>query len=187
MVVCRYPDDKFDRIWEPGYSENGWNILQTSLPIEGIDKFYQPPNAVMKTGVSPANNGSIYFNWTAESPETEYYLVWHGAELERLSEGQVREYSVCIVEIICVPIDRPKYLTAEYGVYGIIRGLSQYSGRLEKTEVATLPPLHTALELYKLLRFYKLPTYEKDGNSGIESYISTSIYPFFRSNFDSRK
>lgn len=136
--MIRYKDDEFDRIWEPD-GQVGWTALSTSSPIQDDDRLSKPPFAVMRTAVAPANNGSaIYFNWTAEDTYSQYYVIWHVAEVERLSAGQVREFSVCIQDSVCIPRYRPTYLRAAYAEYGYLSGRSQYYCSLEKSEASNL-------------------------------------------------
>lgn len=144
----------------------GWTALSTSSPIQDSDRLSKPPFTVMRTAVAPANNGSaIYFNWTAEDTYSQYYVIWHVAEVEKLRAGEVREFSVCAQDSVCVPRYRPTYLRAEYAQYGYLSGRSQYYCSLEKSEASNLPPIHSAIEVYRFITFYQLSTHAQDGTS----------------------
>lgn len=141
-------------MWE-GHATNTsqWITMNTTKPVTNILNISKPPSTVLQTAISPANNGStISFKWTADGPETIYYSVWHFAE-------QVREFSVCIEDIVCYQKFHPYYLKASL-IHYMSMGRLEYNGVLVRTQNSTLPPLLNAVEVYKLL-----PLMNKQGST----------------------
>lgn len=153
----RYKADQFDRMWEGhATNTNQWITMNTTKPVTNILTISKPPSTVLQTAISPANNGStISFKWTADDPETIYYSVWHFTELEVLdATTQVREFSVCIEDIVCYQKLHPYYLKASL-IHYMSMGRLEYNGVLVRTQNSTLPPLLNAVEVYKLLPLMK--------------------------------
>lgn len=96
----------------------------------------------MRTVVEPVNNGSIiYFNWTPENPDIPYYAVWHFVEAEVLDVGQVREFSVCVGNVLCSLRFRVSYLLASVMHFVFLCEQSDCYSSIERTASSTLPPL----------------------------------------------
>ncbi|XP_068652795.1 putative leucine-rich repeat receptor-like serine/threonine-protein kinase At2g19230 [Aristolochia californica] len=161
--IIRYPDDDYDRFWLP-YTDPSWASISTSLTVENLYLGFEPPSAVMRTAATPMNaNGSLYFNWTANDPNTEFHIFRHFADFQK-SNGStsLREFYCCNNGDSCFAHE-PKYLVAST-VYTTspMTGVRDYSISFSKTEKSVLPPILNAFEIYIVLTLNETATDEKD-------------------------
>ncbi|KAG9456531.1 hypothetical protein H6P81_001039 [Aristolochia fimbriata] len=172
--ILRYKDDVYDRIWSP-FQSNAYTALNTTSTVANDIPMFQPPVTVLSTAVAPANSSAdiLYFNWTADTPQEQYHVYRHIAEVEVLKPGEVREFNVCVTGYnTCYGPYRPTYLVAT-SVYTF----TPFSGRLEyscsfvRTAASTLPPIFNAIEIYTLAKLSVVPTNDEDVNSimGVKS------------------
>ncbi|KAG9456526.1 hypothetical protein H6P81_001034 [Aristolochia fimbriata] len=162
--ITRYPDDEYDRFWLP-YTDPSWATITTSLTVDNIYLGFEPPSAVMKTAATPlnANNDSLYFNWTANDPKTEFHVFRHFADFQKSNgSGSLREIDCCNNGRSCFP-HVPEYLVAST-VYTTtpMTGDTNYSVSFSKTERSVLPPILNAFEIYVVLTLNQTATDEQD-------------------------
>ncbi|XP_073008171.1 probable LRR receptor-like serine/threonine-protein kinase PAM74 [Typha latifolia] len=150
--IIRYPDDPYDRIWEP------MNItlheLSTTKAVErnkSIDEFEVPSVVLQTASVSASVNDSIRFRWHWDfKSDMLYYFVFHFSELELLPKKDVREFNVYIDDYMYRLNYTPTYLKSGF-VHGPHFPLpSQNVSILNATKRATRPPLLNAFEIYTL-------------------------------------
>ncbi|XP_068652676.1 putative leucine-rich repeat receptor-like serine/threonine-protein kinase At2g19230 [Aristolochia californica] len=161
--IIRYPDDDYDRFWLP-YTDPSWASINTSLTVENSYLGFEPPSAVMRTAATPMNaNGSLYFNWTANDPNTEFHIFRHFADFQK-SNGSttLREFYCCNNGDSCFALE-PDYLVAST-IYTTspMTGVRDYSISFSKTEKSILPPILNAFEIYAVLTLNETATDEKD-------------------------
>lgn len=161
--VIRYPDDIFDRLWQPCPTQSYWAELNTSLPIV-VDNGYLPPVVAMQTAVTPQNaSDALKFFWRPSDPTVQFYVYLHFAEVVKLQSNESRAFYINLKD------ERwyngtlvPRYLVLETVLTtgGGTKASFDYS--LVRTENSTLPPLINAVEVYSVKRFLQSQTNEID-------------------------
>ncbi|KAH9665575.1 protein kinase domain-containing protein [Citrus sinensis] len=93
--AIRYPDDVYDRIWSP-YRSLRWESITRRSDSTFFENDWQLPLTIMRTAVRPANASinSLSFYWKTSTPESQYYIFLHFAEVEGRQENQTREMSI---------------------------------------------------------------------------------------------
>ncbi|KAH9713966.1 protein kinase domain-containing protein [Citrus sinensis] len=93
--AVRYPDDVYDRIWSP-FRSLRWESITRLSDSTFFEDDWQLPLTIMRTAVRPANASinSLGFYWKTSTPESQYYIFLHFAEVERRQENQTREMSI---------------------------------------------------------------------------------------------
>ncbi|KAG9456528.1 hypothetical protein H6P81_001036 [Aristolochia fimbriata] len=173
--ILRYKDDAYDRIWSP-FQSDAYTALNTTSTVANDIPMFQPPATVLSTAVAPANGSAdvMYFNWSIKTPEEQFLVYWHIAEVKVLLPWEVREFNVCVTDYpnSCFSHYRPTYLVAT-SVYTMtpFSGRLQYSCSFVRTEASTLPPIFNAIEIYTLANFSVVTTNDEDVNSimGVKS------------------
>ncbi|XP_057823863.2 receptor-like protein kinase At3g21340 isoform X6 [Cryptomeria japonica] len=156
--VTRYPQDQFDRMWEPCKSlVTGTKSINVpkSISVSGTRNF--PPSKVMQTAVVSNTSGSnnMYFS-LGQSRSKNALAVLYFAELN--STGK-RSFSVGINNVI---------LTKEIDLAGNVPALGlpfQYDGTTEaivnlQSKIPGVSPIINALEIHAL--FYTHPRTSSD-------------------------
>ncbi|GMY34408.1 putative leucine-rich repeat receptor-like serine/threonine-protein kinase At2g19230, partial [Fagus crenata] len=91
-----YPDDVYDRYWNPSLSSN-WIPITTNSTIysQSNDNAYNIPDVVLRTAVK-THNASIplSFYWNPPDSLSKCYVYFHFTEIEKLGAGQQRELKI---------------------------------------------------------------------------------------------
>ncbi|QHO33326.1 putative LRR receptor-like serine/threonine-protein kinase [Arachis hypogaea] len=143
MLVYRYKDDPYDRIWEP-YWDDRWTQLSSGLSNDGLNlNSFKPPAVVMETAATPKNaTDSLDFQWEddyTDNNETQhqYYFYLYFAELRKLGANQTSSFNITLN-------DSPW-------------------ARMELVyESSSLPPIINALEIYLVKDFSSQLETQKD-------------------------
>ncbi|XP_073006610.1 putative leucine-rich repeat receptor-like serine/threonine-protein kinase At2g19230 isoform X1 [Typha latifolia] len=146
--IIRFPDDPYDRIWEP------MNITLHELSTDKTVKHgqfdqFEVPSVVLQTAsVSAGVNDSIQF-YVNPASHIAYFVILHFSELELLPEKDVREVDVYLDGFSgnYTANYAPIYLKSG-SVYHPQVVLSQYLFSLNASKRATRPPILNALEIY---------------------------------------
>ncbi|KAG9456525.1 hypothetical protein H6P81_001033 [Aristolochia fimbriata] len=163
--IIRYPDDKYDRLWVP-YTDPSWASITTSLTVTSdVYLGFEPPSAVMQTAATPpdANASVLYYNWSANDPNTEFHVFRHFADFTKPNgNATLREIDFCNNGHSCFA-DPAEYLVAST-VFTInpMTGVRNNSVSFSKTEKSVLPPILNALEIYVVLSLNQTATDEQD-------------------------
>uniref|UniRef100_A0A7N2LNN5 non-specific serine/threonine protein kinase n=1 Tax=Quercus lobata TaxID=97700 RepID=A0A7N2LNN5_QUELO len=96
-----YPDDGYDRIWNPPQfkSFDDWIPISTSSTVysQSTDNAYNIPDVVLRTAVKSQNSTtplSLYFS--PPDSLSQCYVYFHFAEIEKLENGQQRELTILL-------------------------------------------------------------------------------------------
>ncbi|CAL9152928.1 unnamed protein product [Musa hybrid cultivar] len=158
----RFPDDPYDRVWNP-YTDPSWRTLSTNSTVDNRDDLFEPPAAVMKTAVTPKRVRQLGFFWDSVSPRDELYAVLYFAELQILKVKATRVFNVTRNGESRFSWYTPPYLSIGY-IYSVVpfKGYSRYQYLLHATSNSTLPPIINAFEVYSLMQLTQAATDSRD-------------------------
>ncbi|KAK6268141.1 hypothetical protein QUC31_012301 [Theobroma cacao] len=161
-ATFRFPQDVYDRIWQP-YQRNDLGQISTSSLISS-NSDYQPPLLAMRTASIPANASQpLNFSVQDSDSSAQFYLYVHVAEIEELQANQSREFIIYVNDKLWFQAYSPTYLRAD-----TIQSLSAVKGgqfSMVRTRGSTLPPIINALEAYRVKELIQSQTVEKDVNA----------------------
>ncbi|XP_076898122.1 putative leucine-rich repeat receptor-like protein kinase At2g19210 [Bidens hawaiensis] len=146
----RYKDDKYDRIWNPGYPSFEYADVKVSRPNNlEISTMENIPSKVLITAVTPAKaTDDILYSWTAINKTEEFLMYLY--VVEGKIGNQTREFNVYADGVLW---DGPN----SSNDYDVMTWFVQFSGslshelKIRETKRSTLPPMVNALELFKLV------------------------------------
>jgi len=166
LVMCRYKDDVYDRIWLPYESSSDWVRLNTSLNNDDlVQDRYKPPVIVMSTAVTLVNaSAPLQLVWDADNENDQYYSYLLFNEVEKLAANETRAFNITVNGNLLFGPVMPKYqkVNTIYCKRPLIRA-KRYLISLFKTEYSTLPPILNAIEIYKVKDFSRSETQQDDG------------------------
>ena len=175
------PDDVFDRIWNLSAWSNEWDTLEAAYEISSLSHSeYKLPMSVMMDAVIPVDISEPW-NFSLDlddDPSQNLYIYMHFAEVQKLREGDIREFTVSLNEDDSWGGGEP--VIPNYMVSNTLHHPSAVSGSttnelsfaLKKTNRSTLPPLINAMEVYKIKDFAQSSTKQGDGIFLSYPYIS---------------
>lgn len=95
MVFVRYPDDRFDRFWEPFGEKDPTISKNNNLSISGI--WNLPPSKVFETELTTSQSGPLELRWPlAPLRNSIYYIALYFADDRNSSAVPSREFNVSI-------------------------------------------------------------------------------------------
>jgi len=173
--LCRYPDDGYDRVWQPA-SIDGTTTISTPLPVTDAQGLgIKPPSAVMQTAITPSNLSNLvipYGYGSASTPiDCVYYLYF--AEISATATASSRTFTVTIPNTPAVPI-------SNINIYNFTGGVNKpvvyYWTNMTMTDTSAVtlalttppsvdPPLVNGAELFAKFPTLTLPTNADDGES----------------------
>ncbi|XP_064960066.1 probable LRR receptor-like protein kinase At1g51890 [Musa acuminata AAA Group] len=158
----RFPDDPYDRVWNP-YNDPSWLTLSTNSRVDNRDDLFEPPVAVMQTAVTPKGIRQLGFFWDSVSPRDELYAVLYFAELRNLTGKATRMFNVTRNGESRFSWYTPPYLSIGY-IYSVVpfKGYSRYQYLLHPTSNSTHPPIINAFEVYSLMQLTQAATDSRD-------------------------
>lgn len=161
----RFPDDVYDRIWEPSI-RGDMIALSTNLTFDsGVpDTWLRTPTVVMETAVRCINaSAPIELRWQAPDQSTKYFTYMHFGEVEQLQANQTREFVVKLNGVTTSTLIVPSYLysTIIYNIQSVTGDWFNYT--IERTVNSTLPPIINALEVFTVKEFLQSETDQADG------------------------
>ena len=161
----RYPVDAYDRYWFTCMGEN-WKQLNASIPDDSFNKsdLYQPGSIIMSTAVASGDDSTpLLISWYSEHETDQFYVYMHFTEIQVLPTNQTRQFNITRNGELRVPNFSPRYLAVDtlYTSSAISGKQIKYS--LERTENSTLPPIVSAIELYRVIDLQKPQTFQGDG------------------------
>ncbi|CAD5174099.1 unnamed protein product [Musa acuminata subsp. malaccensis] len=158
----RFPDDPYDRVWNP-YNDPSLLTLSTNSRVDNRDDLFEPPVAVMQTAVTPKGIRQLGFFWDSVSPRDELYAVLYFAELRNLTGKATRMFNVTRNGESRFSWYTPPYLSIGY-IYSVVpfKGYSRYQYLLHPTSNSTHPPIINAFEVYSLMQLTQAATDSRD-------------------------
>lgn len=163
----RYPYDVFDRIWYPYNEYAFYRQLNTSLTVDANGhNNHHPAAIVMETAITPKNaSQSIDLWWESDDENTQYYIYFHFAELEKLQRKQFRGFNISHNGQYWDGPIIPDYLYTStiYSNSPLKFPQRQHNFSFFQTENSTLPPIINALEIYFKIQVSELESDPRDG------------------------
>ncbi|XWS20199.1 hypothetical protein CRYUN_Cryun31cG0079400 [Craigia yunnanensis] len=158
----RFPQDVYDRIWQP-YRRNDLGQKSTNSSITS-NSDYEPPLLAMRTASTPANS-SLPLNFSAQDSDSnaQFYFYMHLAELEELQVNESREFITYINDKLWFQANSPIYLRADTIQSTISEKGGQFS--MVRTRRSTHPPILNAFEAYKVKELVRSQSVEKEVNA----------------------
>ncbi|XP_059431578.1 putative leucine-rich repeat receptor-like serine/threonine-protein kinase At2g19230 [Corylus avellana] len=159
----RYPDDVYDRYWNPLLNDT-WNPMATNSTIytKGNDNAYKVPAKVWQTAATTMNASiPLSFSWyPRENSLSKTYLNFHFAEIEKLGAGQQRELTIDLNGdrklAESVKLDYLKPLTLVQDDPPISGSPVHFS--INATDGTKFPPILNAVEIVELRELPNKPT-----------------------------
>lgn len=160
----RYPEDAYDRLWNPRSLSWLTHISTTSYVSDG--ESYNLPEAVRQNAATPTNASlPLTISWTPENPNDQFCMYLHSAEIQDLQANETREFSVYLngnsfadqvipEKLEITTIENPITMTCEG---------EECSLQLTRTRISTLPPLLNAYEIYRVIQSTQPETNETEG------------------------
>lgn len=147
--VCRFPDDAYDRIWEPSEWGNGVSYLSTNeTPF--INNGYNPPKIVMSSAVVGSTAfGIVNQNLDRAVGNDQYYSYFHFTEVQKFVANQTREFNIYLDsnEFFYGPFS-PEYLGMNTLWSVNPHYTKRYNFSITGTPNSTFPPALNAYEVY---------------------------------------
>ncbi|TVU20520.1 hypothetical protein EJB05_36733, partial [Eragrostis curvula] len=171
-ALVRYPDDPYDRIWDPLLDTTNWTPMSTTGRVENYNTdHFDAPSKVMQTAITPRNaSKNIMLIWQPKpqpkDPTPAYLIVMHFSELQLLPGGAVREFYINHNGMLFSRGYKPPYLFSG-AAYNINprRGYDQYNISLNATANSTLPPIINALEIFTVIPTTNIGTDSSDASA----------------------
>lgn len=145
----RFPDDEYDRIWEPTEWGNGVSYLSTTeTPF--INNGYNPPKVVMSSAVVASTAfGIVNRNLDRRAGSDQYYSYFHFSEVQKLAANETREFNIYLDsnEFFYGPFS-PEYLGMNTLWSVNPHYTKSYNFSITGTPNSSLPPTLNAYEIY---------------------------------------
>ncbi|CAH8296652.1 unnamed protein product [Eruca vesicaria subsp. sativa] len=162
-LALRYSSDIYDRIWTPLFGKV-WTQISTTLDVNNSNE-YAPPKAALQNAATPTNASEpLAIQWDLASPDEQYYLYAHFAELQDLQANETREFNMFWNgQHLYGPLTPPKLkvLTVSSQSPITCKG-GKCILQLIRTNRSTHPPLLNAFEVYTVIQFPQSETHESD-------------------------
>ncbi|GJN14998.1 hypothetical protein PR202_gb01882 [Eleusine coracana subsp. coracana] len=167
--LVRYPDDPYDRAWNPWLNMEVWSEISTDKEVQGKPNAHlEVPSKVMQTAITPRDGSmSIDLPWDAEPnhvyPMPGYICIMYVAELQNLAGGTaVRQFYVTINGKSSLPYT-PKYLVSD-ALQNLQphHGFTEYNASIVATANSTLPPIVNAVEVFSVISTANVGTDAQD-------------------------
>ncbi|XP_010483607.1 PREDICTED: receptor-like protein kinase At5g59670 isoform X2 [Camelina sativa] len=158
----QYPDDVYDRIWNP-YFQTVLTQISTTLEVNNSNN-YVPPKEALKNAATPSNaSAPLTMEWTPLDPNDQYYLYAHFAEIQELKENETREFNIVWNgEVMSTVVPKKLEVSTIYDQSPRTCEKGKCSIQLIRTKRSTLPPLINAFEVYLVIELPQSETYERD-------------------------
>lgn len=145
----RYPDDMFDRYWEPFGESNSINASSNNVSVSGF--WNLPPLKLFETWMGSDQLESLELRWPPESlPDSRFYIALYFADNNVSSSGASRIFDITVNGITY-------YHDLMVNLAGVVVFASQWplSGpvtiTLTPTASSSLGPLINAGEIFQVL------------------------------------
>ncbi|KAH1219348.1 LRR receptor-like serine/threonine-protein kinase IOS1 [Glycine max] len=161
----RYKDDVYDRFWNTCDFDEDWTpVLNASIPADSLEQNdYEPPAIVLSTAVTPANvSVPLVIKWVPQDPTDQFYVYMHFLEIQVLATNQTRQFSITENGKTWFPNLSPTNQSVDtiYSLRAVSGEQIKYS--FEMTENSTLPPIISAIEIYRVIDFQQSDTFQGD-------------------------
>ncbi|KAG9143017.1 hypothetical protein Leryth_006287, partial [Lithospermum erythrorhizon] len=167
IILCRYKDDIYDRIWSPvGCLQAGPNLtsIDTTSQIYTQTSLYKVPSIVMTTACTvEGSNKSLTFYYPKQRPNDRFYFVLHFAQLHHNQpEGQ---FIISVNDEIWGTVSIPSNLTPKAAFIELPSSVHNGPGyyfSINATENTTATPIVNAFEAYKPVHILQSQTSDQE-------------------------
>lgn len=152
--------------WIPG---NSLLHRMGVIPLVPVN-IYSLPRTVMATAATPANESEslrLSLNISGD-PSQKLYMYMHFAEVEKLNEGELREFTISLNDdeswgggALTPPYLSSDTLYSTNSVSGSTTNKLLFT--IKKTGRSTRPPIINSMEVYKIKDFSQSSTLQGDG------------------------
>ncbi|CAK9310659.1 unnamed protein product [Citrullus colocynthis] len=163
----RYPADVYDRIWNP-LNVDTLNSSATNASIsQGNNDAYKIPDILLRTAAKEQNaTCSLSYLWETQSSNSQFYVYFHFAEIEKLV-GKQRKLKVDLtgqaIATTNATLDYLKPLSLR------LNGTPDSAGQLQFSISAAvgsdLPPLLNGFEIYAAKDMQNASTVSQDADA----------------------
>lgn len=176
---CRYPDDPYDRRWNPrDFGNASIRVSSDALFSKLTSAQDRPPPAVLKNAITATRtNERIHLLMELPSyEEINVYINLYFSEVTRLQPKQNRSFRIFKDnKSISDPIVPPYGDCVEMGVKETMAS-SKTTFSLVPTNVSTLPPLINAMEIFQIGDSPLTGgTNKKDGKISAYKHVSATL------------
>ncbi|CAN6462018.1 unnamed protein product [Victoria cruziana] len=173
----RYPNDSLDRFWFSPLS-NGLGSINATVnlmptnneeSVSSTDSQYVPPSVVMQTAdINPNNSEGIRWSSTSIPQDAYFFMCIHFAELKKLNDGEIREFTITLDSEPWHGAFSPRYLTTTSLCSRRIHQSRNNVVEYNPTSRSTLSPIVNAMELYSVLPLSGSTTNDADATSLVD-------------------
>lgn len=163
-MVFRFPDDDYDRYWDPSGDVTG--ILKVTSDAPGIDGIVedQPPKLAMQTAITTSKTSQyLVLGTDLPSVEVPIYITMFFSEVTQLDSTDTRSFQIFIDDKSPSDPIIPIYGGVTEMYIANRTASSNTSISLVATSDSTLPPLINAMEVYYVQGPLTDGTDSKDG------------------------
>ena len=172
---CRYPDDKYDRIWTP-YNDSALTTIAAGTSVANSELYYvEPPSAVMQSGqtssltiVTPLTMEFTSITSKLGTASLPSLMNYYFAELDASANATSRSFNVIMGGY------RPTYVNpyndtggafqADVYTFGNYTFDASFKILLQPTAQSARSPILNGFEIYLMFPLtFAAPTYEADG------------------------
>ncbi|KAK0596074.1 hypothetical protein LWI29_012580 [Acer saccharum] len=95
IPYLRYPEDVFDRYWDP-YNEGNWSVMSTESALQSSadGSNYKVPDKLLQTAAAQNLQAFLEFSHRKGSDPNSTVIYFHFAEIEILDNGSNRELQI---------------------------------------------------------------------------------------------
>ncbi|KAL3720927.1 hypothetical protein ACJRO7_005696 [Eucalyptus globulus] len=161
----RHPVDVYDRIWTLRNYDNGF-ILNTTSAIDVSDNNnaykYKVPGEVLRTAQRTMSASSPFeIQCTPSSSAQKWIIYFHFVEIERLTTGLQREFTISMNNNQFTETVSLDYLKPVVVVSTPVNG-SLITFSINSTNKSQYPPILNAVEFYTVGELSNVPTAQDD-------------------------
>ncbi|BAT91668.1 hypothetical protein VIGAN_07028000 [Vigna angularis var. angularis] len=164
----RYPDDVYDRFWYGPYypcnfGEN-WKPLSASISDDSLNQTdYKQGATIMSTAVEPENDSApLVIRWGPKNETDKFYVYMYFTEIHVLTTNETRLFNIMLNDESLVQNFSPRYHIADTLYPSAAISGKEIKFSLERTESSTLPPIISAIEIYRVIDSQNPETFQGD-------------------------
>ncbi|KAL2332312.1 hypothetical protein Fmac_019893 [Flemingia macrophylla] len=160
----RYNYDVYDRFWDICDFKQDWtSVVNDSITADSLSQNpYHPPAVVMRTAVTPANaSAPLVISWEPQNKSDLFSAYVHLTEIQVLAENQTREFNIIVGKSRSGNFS-PTYLHVATVSTSLTITADDTKFSFEMSKNSTLPPMISAIEIYKVRYFQQLNTFQGD-------------------------
>ncbi|OWM89335.1 uncharacterized protein At1g24485-like [Punica granatum] len=144
--IIGYPDDPYNRVWEPYIPSGLTQVTSTAFSIEYTSVNFPPDDAITVAVEAQDLSDPIDLQFTFATTNNLTYIVFYFTEVSFLGENDTRYIDIYINNNFLMT------LVPEYGncswAWATAQSIDSLMIQLKANENSTLPPVISAIEVY---------------------------------------